>query len=77
MALLGDSRHPLWETRFGLSSRFLDPESGDVEGRQKEEGEQGRDKEAADDREAFNHPTDGDVHILLTGRTASGSSRVS
>jgi hypothetical protein len=27
--------------------------------------------------EAFNHPTDGDSHILLTGRTASGYSRVS
>jgi hypothetical protein len=25
----------LWETRFGLFSRFLDPEPGDVEGRRK------------------------------------------
>jgi hypothetical protein len=53
--LFRDSRHPLREAHLGLFSRLLDPEPGDVEGGKEEEGQQGRDEEAADDSKGLNH----------------------
>ena len=39
----------LLDPHLSLLCRLLDPEPGDIEGRQKQQGQQGRDKTAADD----------------------------
>ena len=50
VALFGGCGYTGSETRLGLLARLLDTEPGDVEGRQEQQGQQGRDEEAADDR---------------------------
>jgi hypothetical protein len=46
------------EARFGLFSGFFDPEPGDVEGGKEEEGQQGRNEEAADNGVGHRAPED-------------------
>src|SRR5271167_746969 len=58
VALLGGSGHPRSEARLGLLARLLDPEPCDVEGGQEEQGQQGRNEQAADDGVSHWSPED-------------------